>query len=742
MSLIVFSTTLFLSAALLFLVEPMFAKMALPILGGSAAVWVTCMVFFQAGLLAGYAYAHGLAKRLSARRHAVSHIILLSFPLVVMPIGISSSQALTVGTHPIPSLMWLLLVSVGLPFFVLSTITPTLQVWFAQTGHRFAKDPYFLYGASNLGSMFALLGYPILIEPHLRLIDQSRLWMGGYVLLMVLTVCCAISLWRSSRVTPQDPGPAALDDSRSGRPPSENSPNPTPLQRLRWVALAFVPSSLMLGVTTVLTTDLPPIPLFWVVPLVIYLMTFILVFARKPIIDHELMIQRLPVFIVAATILVVTKADLALWMKVVLDLLVLFVAAMVCHGELAKTRPASTHLTEFYLWISVGGLLGGVFNGLIAPLVFNRVVEFPLALVLAALLRPAPSPSESKPRARALDFVLPAALGAILLAAIWGLQDRGLKESASFLILGYGPAMLLCLSFARRPIRFGLGLAAVILASTMHTGSYGRVLHMARSFFGVHQVSIDREGRFRRLIHGSTIHGMQSLDPAHNHEPLVYYFPTGPIGQVFAAFSDTDSVHKVAVVGLGTGSLACYGEPGQEFTFFEIDPAVERIARDPRFFTFLRDCPPKVNVILGDARLSLKNVPDRQFDLIVLDAFSSDAIPMHLLTREALKLYLAKLSDTGILAFNISNRFLDLHLVLANLARDAGLACFCEDDLQISEAEEKQGKFASNWVVMARRPEDLGKVLQDKRWAALPGERGARVWTDDFSNILTLIRWN
>ena len=742
MLLILFSTTLFLSAALLFLVEPMFAKMALPILGGSAAVWVTCMVFFQAGLLAGYAYAHGLTKRLSARGQAASHILLLLFPLVVMPIGISSSQVLTVGAHPVASLMGLLLVSVGLPFFVLSTITPTLQVWFARTGHRYAKDPYFLYGASNLGSMIALLSYPILMEPNLRLIDQSRLWMGGYLLLMVLTGCCAIPLWRSSRVTPQNSGPMALDDSRSASAPNEDTQNPTPLQRLRWVALAFVPSSLMLGVTTVLTTDLPPIPLFWVVPLVVYLMTFILAFARKPVIDHELMIERLPVFIVAATILIVTKADLALWIKAILYLLVLFVAAMVCHGELAKTRPASTHLTEFYLWISVGGLLGGVFNGLIAPLVFNRVLEFPLALVLVALLRPVPSPADSKPGARALDFVLPVALGATLVAAIWGLQDRGLKQSASFLLLGYGPAMLLCLSFARRPIRFGLGLAAVILASTTHTGPYGRVLHIARSFFGVHQVSIDREGKFRRLIHGSTVHGMQSLDPARADEPLVYYFQTGPVGQFFAALAGTDSVHKAAVVGLGTGTLACYGVPGQEFTFFEIDPVVERIARDPRYFTFLRDCPPRINVILGDARLSLKNVPDRKFDLIVVDAFSSDAIPMHLLTREAMQLYLTKLTDSGILVFNISNRFLDLHLVVANLARDAGLVCYCEDDLQLSEVEEKQGKFASSWVVMARRPEDLGKLLQDTRWAPLPGERGARVWTDDFSNILSLIRWN
>jgi len=741
MVLILFATTLFLSAALLFLVEPMFAKMALPALGGSAAVWNTCMVFFQAGLLAGYAYAHGVTKRLGARWQVAAHAALLFVPLAVLPVGVSASQALTAGVNPVSSLLWMLLVSVGLPFFVLSTITPTLQVWYAQTGHEYAKDPYFLYGASNLGSMTALLSYPILIEPHLRLIDQGRLWAYGYGLLMMLTWCCGFLVWRSLAVRTPNPGPPAQDDSRGDPSPGDNPAMPTGRQRMRWVALSFVPSSLMLGVTTVLTTDLPPIPLFWVVPLAIYLLTFILVFARKPLVSHEFMIHRLPVLLVAATIPIVTRADLALWMTILLDLLALFVAAMVCHGELAKSRPSSVHLTEFYLWISVGGLLGGVFNGLVAPLIFNRVAEYPLALVLVAFLRPTPSPQESRPSARALDFGLPLALGGILAAAVWGLQDRGLNQSALFLLLGYGPAVLLCLSFAKRPVRFGLGLAAVLLASATHSGPYGRVSHIERSFFGVYRVSLDREEKFRRLIHGSTIHGMQSLDPARSLEPLVYYSRTGPIGQLFAALTGTDTGRRVAIVGLGTGSMACYGEPGQEFTFYEIDPAVERFARDPKYFTFLRDCAPKIKVVLGDARLSLKNARDRQYDLIVLDAFSSDAIPLHLLTREAMKLYLAKLSDTGILAFNISNRFLDLHPVLANLARDAGLACYGEDDLQISENDQQDGKFSSSWVVMARRGSDLGKLLQDARWTALPGRLGTQVWADDFSNILGVIRW-
>ena len=340
MALVLYTATLFLSATLLFLLEPMFAKMALPVLGGSAAVWITCMAFFQAGLLAGYGFTHGVAGRVANRWRPALHVPLLFFPLLLLPIGIPEAGWLPVAQQPIATLLRILLLSVGLPFFLVSTLTPALQSWFASTGHRHARDPYFLYAASNAGSLFALLSYPVLIEPNLRLADQSRMWSWGYGLLVALMVCCAIVMWRS-------PGGAATSNLREDEVLSSQSvAAPTNAQRMRWVALAFVPSSLMLGVTTSLTSDLPPIPLFWVIPLAIYLLTFVLVFTRKPLVPHEMMVHRLPVVIVMATIPIVFRSELALWMMVLLNLAALFAVAMDCHGELAKSRPAARHLSR------------------------------------------------------------------------------------------------------------------------------------------------------------------------------------------------------------------------------------------------------------------------------------------------------------------------------------------------------------------------------------------------------------
>jgi hypothetical protein len=386
-------------------------------------------------------------------------------------------------------------------------------------------------------------------------------------------------------------------------------------------------------------------------------------------------------------------------------------------------------------------VLGGAFNALLAPVIFSTVVELPIALVLAAMLCPPVDGAEETPRARRLDYLLPAALGLAVAVATLELQANGMAPGRLFNLIIFGPSAIFCLRFGTRPRRFGLGVAALILASQVYAGPFGHILHRERSFFGVYRVSDDLDKNYRVLFHGGTAHGVQSLDPSRACDPLAYYTRSGPIGQVFQVFQQTQEENEVAVIGLGAGVMACYHQPHQQFTFYEIDPTVLHIAQDRHYFTYLSDCGSPVRVILGDARLSLRNAPAHGYGMMVLDAFSGDSIPTHLLTREALALYLAKLAPNGVLAFHISNRYLDLHPVLGDLAHDAGLVCLASVDAHVSEDEAREGKFASWWVVMTRNANDLEALKSDPRWRVLLGEPGTRVWTDDFSNIVSILRF-
>jgi spermidine synthase len=732
-----FSVTMFLSAALLFLVEPMFAKMALPLLGGSAAVWTTCLVFFQATLLAGYAYAHASVKLAGKRTQIAVHAAVLLAPLALLPVHVPGGWAPPLQRDPVWWLLRLLLVAVGLPFFALSATTPILQKWFAHSGHPLSGDPYFLYAASNSGSLLGLLSYPFVLEPLLRLSDQSRLWAWCYGLFLVLIAGCILIVWGSPHLASDLASPPPDVQEATEKPEG-----PTPRRRLRWVALAFVPSSLMLGVTTALTTDIPAIPLFWVLPLALYLLSFVLVFGRRPLLSHLWLSRRLPYLILAAAIPIVLKGVLPLMVLLPIDLLTLLAVAMVCHGEVARTRPATRHLTAFYLWVSVGGVLGGAFNALLAPVIFSTVVELPIALVLAAMLCPAVDGAEDTPRARRLDYLLPAGLGLAVVVATLELEARHMAPGLLFNLIIFGPSAICCLRFGNRPRRFGLSVAALILASQVYAGPFGHVLHSERSFFGVYLVSNNVEKNYRVLFHDGTAHGAQSMDPRRACEPLAYYTRSGPIGQVFEAYQESPVENEVAIIGLGAGVLDCYHQARQRFTFYEIDPAVLHIAQSQRYFTYLSDCGPPVRVVLGDARLSLHDAPAHSYGMIVLDAFSGDSIPIHLLTREALAVYLTRLAPNGVLVFHISNRYLDLHNVLAELAHDAGLSCLRNDDTMVSEDETQEGKFASSWVVMARSSADLEALRSTPGWWDLQAAPGSRVWTDDFSNIVSIFKFN
>jgi hypothetical protein len=777
---LLYAVTLFVSALLLFLVQPMTGKMLLPKLGGTPAVWNCCMLFFQGMLLAGYFYAHVLATRLTVRRQIAVHLSVLILPLLVLPIRLADNLAPPADSTPIPWLLGTLLVNVGLPFFVLSTSAPLLQKWFSATGSASGRDPYYLYAASNLGSMLALIGYPTLVEPYLplkaaQLWSQSWIWAFGYGVLVVLTCLCARKVWQAS--ADSETAATHLDaDSASESAPSLGT-------QARWIALAFVPSSLMLSVTTYATLDIAALPLLWIIPLVLYLLSFILVFARWPAFMHTTMILIMPMLLLMLVYMMIGGAKPPITWILAIHFLAFFVVAMVCHGELARTRPSVSYLTKFYLLISVGGVLGGIFNALVAPYLFNGLAEYAIGIVLACLLMPALRETRgwiarrfAPPWSSRVDILIDVALGCLLglfayaLGAFWFSRDRdawyaGLHATTDKyliqfcvsrdwpdssiehirMLIAYGTPAVLCYLFASRPLRLGLGVAGILLASfiwDMRTSD--RVLHQERNFFGVIKVEA-ADDITNRLMHGTTLHGKQIRDEAHRREPQTYYHRTGPIGQLFEVLNGPLRKNEIALIGLGSGTLTCYGQPGQRLTIYDINPAIVRVAKNSDYFSYLQDCEAETQIVMGDARLRLAEAKDGSYGLIVVDAFSSDAIPIHLITREALQLYFQKLDEHGVLAIHISNRYLDLQPVLANIAQDQGWVAFDESD-NIEDNQTMPGKERSEWVVLARRAEDLGELQAraPKKAPWLPAQENPKVgiWSDDYSNLLGVFRWN
>lgn len=765
--LLLFSFTLFLSAFLLFWVQLMVAKMILPLLGGSPSVWNTCQFFFQGTLLLGYGYSHLTTTWWETRRQAVIHSILLLLPVAFLPIGVPQSWIPPENANPIPWLLALLLVSTGIPFFVVSTSSPLVQKWFAGTGHDRSQDPYFLYIASNLGSMLGLLSYPILIEPNFSLTHQSWLWAIGYGLLIFMMLGCATCLWR----LPTDAVPAqtvrdetdALSVIEAGREEtgstSATSVSPSAAGRYRWVLLSFIPSSLLLGVTTYVTTDIASLPLLWAVPLAIYLLTFILTFARKPLLPHKTLVALLPLLLTPLIILSLLKVMQPVWLLLPLHMLGFFVAGCVFHGELQRSRPSSQHLTSFYLWIAFGGVLGGWFNALAAPLLFPSVLEYPLVMLLSILLageyssekvksqpHRASQLGEKGKREKFSFFNLKlrttrrVSLGLLFGALIVGFDPKGFTDNLLGNLVAFSLFAAMFYAFSLGLGRLATGLILIVLLSQFSLKNIGGAVHIDRSFFGVNRVVTDRHGEYRSLLHGTTLHGKQSLDPQHRREPLTYFYRTSPIGQVFQSLNASKRLSRVAVLGLGIGTLAAYSEPGQEWVFYEIDPAVEKLARNPNYFTFLQDSKAPFSVVLGDARLRLASVPDSHYDLLVMDAFSSDSIPVHLVTREAIQLYFSKLTSQGLLAINISNRYINLEPVLGALARHLGLSALRQLQREISPAEREMGKSPSHWLLLARLQRDFGNLVSDSRWQPIPETEGAPLWTDDFSDIFRVLR--
>jgi hypothetical protein len=726
----VYTAAIFVSALLLFSVQPLFTRMVLPRLGGSPAVWSVAMVFFQSLLLAGYAYAHYLMQLASRKLAAAIHLVLLVIALCSLPLSIASGWGEPPNSGYAFWLLGLFAVSIGLPLFALDANNPLLQAWFVRTGHPDGPDPYFLYASSNIGSFLALLSYPVLLEPMFTLRTQNLIWTGGYGLLVVLIALCATLLLGSPASVAID----ASDEDKIVAPPPW-------ILRVRWIFLAAVPSGLLIAVTAHISTDVAAAPLLWVLPLSLYLLTWVLVFQSRPLLPHKWMLMLQPVAITGVIVLLAVGGEQNLLLTLGGHQLCFFVIAMACHGELARTRPAAKYLTGFYVALSFGGMVGGLFAGLLAPFAFSWVAEYPILLALAALCRP-PGGRERLPRWSAWYWPFLAVIALALIAPSYadGTFMTWLDVHRVWVIGAVGvlsALMALGLNAERRKI-FATVVVALVLIR-VYPADDGRV-ETVRSFFGVHKIVVTPRGQYHVLMHGTTIHGAQKFQnddgsPVTGRpEPITYYHQSGGIGQAVTALRERKSGPlRVAVIGLGAGTLTCASQPGESWKFFEIDQTMVDTARDPKYFSYIKNCEPDLKPVIGDARLTFAREPDGIYDLIIVDAYSSDAIPIHLATEQAMAIYKDKLAPHGSVLMHVSNRHLELASVVVGIAGANDLKSWVYNE---DSNRDNEYIFATEVVVSAREEEDIGSLATSEQWAMTEADEKQRVWTDDYSNVL------
>ncbi len=677
---LLYAVTIFLSAFLLFQVQPLIAKIILPWFGGTSAVWSSCMLFFQVVLLGGYLYAHWLHEKLTARRQAIVHTVLLAASLLVLPLHPDASWKGEALRNPSWAILGLLATAIGLPYFVLSTTSPLMQAWYSMS--HAGSIPYRLFALSNLASLLALVSYPALVEPALSLRHQSLAWSAGYACFVVL---CVVTAWTRGDVRSAGP-PAAVESAPVQRPEWA--------ARLLWLLLPAVASILLLAVTKFLTQDVAAIPFLWILPLMVYLLSFILCFDSPRIYWRPVFLALLVPSLGAMAYLGWPQGE---WFRVPVTVsvstLALFVFCMACHGEMVRLKPHPRHLTEFYVMMSVGGAAGGVFVGLIAPNLFNAAYELTSGLAACAILIP--------------------------LVLAW--------ENRSRLRLPMGQVALAFTVAALAGYLYFLGVVVGDLVKGYRV--------VARNFYGelrVEDYEDEDTGPHRKLLHGIINHGEQVLDPAWRRSPITYFCPETGIGRAMTALEGRP--RRIGILGLGCGTLLAYSRPGDVVRIYEINPLVLDLAR--REFTYIADSPARVETALGDGRLLLERDPPQNFDILVMDAFSGDSVPVHLITREAFDVYLRHLKPGGILAVNISNRYLDLKPVMARAARDVGRVALV---FEYDRPAESTVCFSNTWalIVEERTHLDLAPI---RGGVVVEPRPGFRAWTDDFSNILTILK--
>ncbi|QUD88874.1 fused MFS/spermidine synthase [Phenylobacterium montanum] len=721
-----FGFAAFLSASLVFMVEPMVAKLILPLLGGSAAVWAVSLAFFQLALLIGYGYAHALQRIASVRVQTLLHGAVLLAGLAVLPLHVTGLLGDPSSSQPALWLLGVLTVSIGLPFAALSATAPLIQAWYASARAAWGGgNPYGLYVASNLGSLLALLAYPVAIEPFVRVSRQTLGWSAGYAGFILVMVIVAAAVWRA--------GAGRIEILPVKPPANRLAALARWWRRLLWVALAAAPASLMLGVTTYIATDIASAPFLWVAPLALYLLTFVIAFQTHPVIPQSLAL----VLQTAALLAALVSWGMPIpyfWLQIGLQLVSFFLTALVCHQALAIRRPPPERLTEFYLLMSLGGVIGGAFNAFLAPVIFNSVIEYPLVMLAAGLARPWGKGWLSLPQTAIWILGVLGAAGAIA-ANHW--LGAGLVMKLMF-VLPLVAAFLL----RDRAVAF-VSMALAMVLATQVVAPNLNVIESDRSFFGVVRLTfrdVKGLGRAKLMAHGTTLHGAQAQNPDIACRPLVYYAPTTPIGQVFRWVQSQHQTVSIGAVGMGAGTVATYTRPGDALRFFEIDPLVVRLSTDPKNFSYIKGCAKgQVDWVLGDARLTLARQPAGGFDILLVDAFSSDSVPAHLLTVEAMKGYLQKIKPDGVVIMHLSNRNLELTQPVGAVAKAAG-ATALRQFYRPPPGSMDLNDSAEDVVLIARDPAALKAFTIDPRWK--PADpKGVEPWTDDYTDLLgALIR--
>lgn len=706
--LVTFSFTLssFLGSFLLFLVQPLAAKTLLPHVGGSPALWNTALVFFQSALLFGYLFAHGATKLAGSRRHPALHLTVLVLPLLALPLALPDEWIYSSTASPSVWILAALTVMVGAPFFALATSSPTLQRWLSWTDHPDAQDPYFLYSAGNIGSVIALVGYPFVFERMFTLSEQAAIWSGIYVL-FVVSVGGSALLCADRRSTAE-----AIEQHNPALPWS---------RRVRWVGFSAAPSALLVAVTQFLSVDLAPFPLLWVLPLLLYLLTFVIVFRRSGV--PSAIWPRRVVFGLAPLVgifgVLTKNSAVPLWSTVSLALAWFFAGALTVHIKLSADRPSPSKLTEYFAFVSLGGALGGGSVALLAPVIFSFNAELVLSMAAILLL------SVRFEGERPVFTGLPVGAVLLLMGVIFVLMSS--MPISTMILMGFVPSLLAAAFIGRQTT---VAMASIAILAIPMFVVRDTALFQDRSFFGIYAVT-ELDGN-RTITSGTTVHGSQLLRAP--GIATTYYAPFGPVGDILGA-RDRDRV--VGVVGLGAGAIAAYGQIGDNFTFYEIDPLVVQIAEDPSYFTYLSDSSADVSIEVGDGR-SLLASETASFDVLAIDAFTSDAIPVHLLTNEAFNLYAKRLTTDGILLIHISNRHIDLQPVLGRIAEEQGLVALVRE-YEPTPEQTDQGARQSIWVAMAKSEDELANAIGQSDWVEL--EAGGRLWTDDYADLVGAIDW-